>query len=162
MPVLKPIRSIPRALGVAVMVFVSACTSAKDQVAAARPAASAAGAVTSANMANMPGMDSSRMVERMAQHLLTMTAARGDALKAMVPTHRQMVANMLSQTNQEIRQMNMSADATWGALTDSVREDLIHLPDLSGAELERAVAAHGGRVTRLLEMHRAMMTSMKK
>ena len=161
MPVQKPIRSIPRTLGVAVIAFVSACTSAKDQGAAARPAASAAGTDTSAGTANIPGMDSGRMVESMAHHLRTMAAARGDSLKAMVPQHRQMVANMLLQTSQEMRQMNMSSDAAWAALTDSVRQDLIHLPEQSGVELERTVAGHGGRVTRFMEMHRAMMTSMK-
>jgi hypothetical protein len=90
-----------------------------------------------------------------------METASGDSLKAMVPAHRQMLGNMLSEMNQQMRQMNMASDATWTALADSVRQDLVRLPELAAAELRTFMPEHRGRVMRLMDMHRSMMGGMK-
>ena len=45
---------------------------------------------------------------------------------------------------------------------DSVRRDLVRMPDMSAAELRSAMAAHGARVMRLMQMHRSMIGDMKK
>jgi hypothetical protein len=81
-------------------------------------------------------------------------------MKANLAAHRQMAANMLAQMNGEMRAMNMSADAAWTALVDSVRQDLVRLPDASGAQLKTLVAAHHARMERLMTIHRDMMSKM--
>ena len=119
---------------------------------------------TTQAMAAMPGMagaTNSGMMDSMETHMRAMTTASQDQLKGMVPEHRQMVANMISQMNQEMRSMNMPANAAWTATMDSIRQDLIHLPDMTARDIKSAMPAHHGRITRLLEMHREMMRKMK-
>ena len=89
----------------------------------------------------------------------TMTS---DQLAAILPMHRQMVANMLAQMTADMRSMNMPADAAWTATIDSVRQDLIHLPEMTKAELKQAMPAHAARVSRLVQMHKEMMAKMGK
>ena len=116
-------------------------------------------------MAAMPGMAggamASGMMDSMETHMRAMTNASADQLKAMMPEHRQTTANMLSQMNQEMRSMSMPADAAWTATMDSVRQDLVHLPDMSARDLAGMMPAHHARISRLLQMHRDMMRKMK-
>jgi hypothetical protein len=116
-------------------------------------------------MAAMPGMAGAAMangmMDSMEVHMRSMTTASTDHIKALVPEHRQMVANMLSQMTQEMRSMNMPADAAWTATVDSVRQDLIHLPEMTGSDLNAMMPAHHARISRLLQMHRDMMGKMK-
>ena len=150
-----------RALGGAIVGLlaagVAACGGRQDS--AGGGATASAGASAGAH-AGMPGMQG-RMMEQMQAHMRMMETANADSLKAMVPGHRQMVANMLSEMNQQMRQTNMAADARWTALSDSVRQDLVRLPQLSGAELPTFMPDHRGRVMRLMDMHRSMMGGMK-
>lgn len=106
---------------------------------------------------NMPGMMSPATMDSMAAHMRMMDTASAASLQAMLPMHRQMVANMLSQMSADMRSMNMSADATWTALADSVRQDLVRLPEMSVQQLKQNMVTHQGRVTRLMQSHRAMM-----
>jgi hypothetical protein len=55
------------------------------------------------------------------------------------------------------RSMNMSGDAKWNALVDSVKADLADLPSLQGAELSARIKVHAGRVQRLMALHEGMM-----
>ena len=84
-----------------------------------------------------------------------------EQMRAMMPAHRQMVANMLGEMTAEMRKMNMSGDAAWTTTVDSVRQDLVHMPELSGRELMTAMPAYRARTMRLMEMHRAMSKNMK-
>jgi hypothetical protein len=115
-----------------------------------------------AAMAGMQGMMSPAMADSMQAAMRTMAAMSPDQMAAMLPMHRQMVGNMLSQMSSDMRLMNMPADAAWTALSDSVRQDLIRLPEMSKTELKEAIPAHHARVTRLMEMHKAMMAKMGK
>ncbi|HUG39937.1 MAG TPA: hypothetical protein VMM12_05615 [Longimicrobiales bacterium] len=111
----------------------------------------------------MPGMDmgpSGGMMGEMAAHMARTEGMRGDSLMAQLPTHRQLVANMIAQMNREMRQMDMGADAAWNATVDSLREDLVRIPDMDAAELQAMMPEHRARMTRLMEMHRAMMEDM--
>ena len=108
----------------------------------------------------MPGMMSTATIDSMEMHMRMMDGMSGDQMKSTLPAHRQMVANMLSQMNQEMRSMNMSGDPQWTATADSIRQDLIHMPEMSPQELKRAMPAHHARVTRLMEMHRKMTQKM--
>lgn len=124
--------------------------------------AAAAGASTGAH-AGMPGMQGmgGQMMEQMQSHLRMMETANADSMKAMLPMHRQMVGNMLSEMNRQMRDMKMTADARWTALADSVRQDLVRLPQLGAAELRTFMPEHRGRLVRLMEVHRTMMRGMK-
>ncbi|HEX8242498.1 MAG TPA: hypothetical protein VF541_03360 [Longimicrobium sp.] len=110
-----------------------------------------------AGMQGMGGMEAQRMMEQMRTHLQAMSGAGGDSLKAMLPTHRQMAANMLAEMNREMRQMNMPADPAWTTTVDSLRQDLVRMPEMSPAELQGAMPAHEARIERLMQMHRGMM-----
>jgi hypothetical protein len=110
--------------------------------------------------AGMRGMSDS-MMEQMRAHMRMMDGASADSLKAMLPMHRQMAANMVSQFDREMRDMNMKADARWTATLDSLRRDLVRLPEMSATELRTFMPAHRTRVMRLMEMHRSMMGGMK-
>jgi hypothetical protein len=101
------------------------------------------------------------MMEQMQAHMRMMETSNGDSLKAMMPGHRQMMGNMLSEMSRQMRQMNMTADARWTALSDSVRQDLVRMPNLGAAELRTFMPEHRGRAMRLMEMHRSMMGGMK-
>ena len=113
-------------------------------------------------MAGMQGMMSPAMADSMQAEMKHMAAMTPDQMTAMLPMHRQMVGNMLSQMSSDMRSMNMPADAAWTALTDSVRQDLIRLPEMSTTELKQAITAHHARVTRLMQMHKDMMAKMGK
>ena len=120
-------------------------------------------------MASMPGMSGGQMgnmmgaamMDSMQTHLTMMDSMSTDRMKAMLPMHRQMVANMLSRMNSEMRQMNMSPDAAWTATIDSVRQDLTNMPEMSGSQLKAMMPDHHARVMRLLQAHRAMMGGTK-
>jgi hypothetical protein len=90
-----------------------------------------------------------------------MHGARGDSLKAMLPTHRQTAANLIAQMNREMRQMNMPADPAWTATVDSLRQDLVRMPEMGAAELQSAMPAHAARLGRLMRMHRSMTDDAK-
>ena len=110
----------------------------------------------------MPGMQgmTGGMMDSMQTHMRMMDSMSADRMKGMLPAHRQMVANMLAQMNQEMRGMNMPADAAWTATVDSIRQDLVRMPEMSAAELKAAMPGHHARVTRLGQMHQAMMQRM--
>ena len=146
--------------------ILAACMS-KQPPASQDSAAAKAGADTTkaggmAGMAGMQGMMSPAMADSMQAEMKHMAAMTPDQMTAMLPMHRQMVGNMLSQMSSDMRSMNMPADAAWTALTDSVRQDLIRLPEMSKTELKQAITAHHARVTRLMQMHKDMMAKMGK
>lgn len=118
-----------------------------------------------AGMPGMAGMSStmgSAMMDSMQAHMGMMTSMTADQMAATLPTHRQMVVNMLSQMTAEMRSMNMPADAAWMATIDSVRQDLIRLPEMTKPELKQAMAAHVARLSRVMQMHKDMMAKMGK
>jgi hypothetical protein len=132
-----------------------------------RSAADTAAAATrdTSGMAGMGGMLSGQMpamMDSMHTRMQMMDTASGEHMKNMLPMHRQMVANLLSQMSSEMRSMNMSADAAWTATADSVRQDLVRMPEMSAQELKTAMPAHHARVIRLMDMHRRMMGAMRK
>jgi hypothetical protein len=164
-------------LALAFTVVAAACSRGADRAGAAADSAtaatarsdsaSAAGGMKGDTMAGMAGMSGmggmmGGMTPEMHAHMQMMRGASADSMKAMLPMHRQMVANMLAQMNGEMRQMNMAADPAWTATVDSLRQDLTRMPELSGAELSAMMPAHVGRVTRLAAMHQAMMQKMPK
>ena len=149
-----------RTLMFALGFVITACGNKADQKPAEPAPAAAAPATPSggmAGMAGMAGMSGNTMFDDMTAHLASLDSLKGASLAAAVATHRPMVANMLSEMDQEMRGMKMTADARWAALADSIRSDLVSLPDMTAAELQGAMPGHRGRVTRLIEMHKSMM-----
>ena len=151
----------------------SACTSkpAVSTDTATRTAAAApdtdsakAGAMTGMQgmqaMQGMQGMMSGAMMDSMRAEMQKMEGMTADQMVAMLPMHRQMAANMLSRMSAEMRSMNMPANPAWTAATDSVRQDLARLPDLSKEQLKQALPAHHARLMKLMQMHKDMMGKM--
>ena len=101
------------------------------------------------------------MMDSMQMQMRMMANMSADQMKSMLPKRRQMAANMLSQMNTQMRSMNMPANAAWTATIDSVRQDLVRLPEMSAQELKSAMPAHQARMMRLMQMHRDMMKNMK-
>ncbi|MGI9179069.1 MAG: hypothetical protein ACR2H9_00950 [Longimicrobiaceae bacterium] len=112
-------------------------------------------------MQGMSGMQGGGMMEQMQSHMQMMEGASGDSLGAMMPMHRQMTANMIARFNREMRDMNMAADGRWNATVDSLRQDLVRMPEMNMDEMRALMPAHHARVTRLMEMHRGMMGDME-
>jgi hypothetical protein len=114
----------------------------------------------------MPGtgkaMDSARMMRmsQMQQHVNVMAGLSADSMRALLPMHRQMTANELSEMNQEMQRMKMTADSGWNALVDSVRTDLRTMPEMVAEPLHAMMPRHMARVMRLMQMHDAMMSRM--
>ncbi len=114
------------------------------------------------SMSGMSGMSGmTGMMTAMNTHMQSMMTASGAQMKGMVPAHRQMAANMLSEMNAEMKTMKMSGDSAWNALADSVRRDLIQLPEMSAGDLKNVMPAHRARMTRLMQMHQTMSKDMK-
>lgn len=124
----------------------------------------AAAADTAAGMAGMAGMGdamaSGPMMAQMDTHLVALEKTAPESLAVALPAHRKMVANLIAQMNREMRDMDMAGDPAWTATVDSLRQDLVRLPELGAGELVDVMPAHRGRVQGLMEMHRNMMASM--
>jgi hypothetical protein len=143
-------------------VVLAACRSANDETAGRQDTAGRAD--SAGGMAGMPGMGGmmgAGMMDSMQTHMRMMDTMSADQMKAMLPMHRQMAANMLSRMNQDMRSMNMPGDQAWNATVDSLRQDLTLMPELSGQALKAMMPAHHARMTRLMQMHRDMMGRMK-
>lgn len=110
-------------------------------------------------MAGMEGMGS-MMMDSVRSHMQMMEGASGDSLQGMLATHRRMMDDMLAGMETEMRDMTMQPDSAWTATADSVRTDLDAMQRMSPAELDAAMAAHRGRVTRLMDMHERMRQRM--
>lgn len=119
------------------------------------PAAEAKG-----GMAGMAMGDTAMMAE-MQRHMGMMAGIGADSLRSMMPMHREMLGNMLSRFDRDMRQMSMSPDASWNALADSLRQDNARLADMSGTQLSTFMLQHRARVTRMIALHRTMMANMK-
>ncbi|MEX2553481.1 MAG: hypothetical protein WD627_10840 [Actinomycetota bacterium] len=118
-------------------------------------------------MPGMPGMQGmggmqmdDSMMDEMRAHMQAMQGGTGQQFAENLPQHRQMVANMISQMNREMREMDMAADEAWNELLEELRQDLREMPEMSAQELESFMPEHRARVMRLMEMHQGMMGSM--
>lgn len=145
----------------AVALAAAACASDEPREEAAPAEAPPAAGAGMPGMEGMHGMQNGGTMQQMQAHMRTMHGASGDSLRSMLPMHRQMAANMIAEFNREMRGMNMSGDAAWNATVDSLRQDLTRMPEMAPAELQSFMPAHDARLTRLMEMHRAMMADMQ-
>ena len=111
-------------------------------------------------MADMDG-GTAGMMGAMHTHMEMMGGMSGDSMRTMLPTHRQMMANMIAQMNREMSDMDMPADAAWSAVMDSLRTDLATMADMDAAELRALMPDHHRRAMRMMDMHREMMAGMQ-
>jgi hypothetical protein len=156
-----------RSLVILVSALSLAACSGKDTAADANAdqtpmAASDTGAMSGmSGMQGMQAMGDGSMMQQMQTHMRMMDGAAADSIAFLLPTHRQMVANMIAQFNKDMRDMNMASDNAWNATVDSLRQDLTRMPEMQTSELQQLMSAHRIRVTRLMESHRKMMSDMK-
>ena len=148
---------------IGLVVALAACGSDEPKETAGAGAADTAVAEQGghAGMQGMEGMQGGGMTERMQGHMRMMDGAGAERMKAMMPEHRQMAANMIAEFSREMKGMNMTGDAAWSATVDSLRQDLVRMPEMRADELAGFMPAHEGRLNRLMEMHRSMMATMK-
>lgn len=137
-----------------------------SEVVVEQPAGGMEGMGGMQGMEGMPQMGGMQMqggmMEEMQAHMQAMEGADGERYRAMLPQHRQMVANMVSQYNREMRDMMpMEEDSEWNQTIETLRQDLRQMPEMSPQELESFMPEHRQRVTRLMEMHQEMMQSMQ-
>lgn len=102
-------------------------------------------------------MPSMGMMAGVQAYLDSVVRAEPGELSRMVAGHRDRMEPMLMAMDQDMKAMNMTADAAWQALTDSVRSDVAAVPGLSGEVLVLRMRAHAGRMRRLLGRHESMM-----
>ena len=133
------------------MVTLAACGK-KPEVAQA-PAADSAGTMGGMQM-SMQGMT---MMPLMRAHLDSLGAMQPAGMVAAMSTHQDLASRMMDAMGADMRGMNMTPDGAWGALTDSLRQDLAELPGLSGAALTSRMQAHIGRMRRTMTLHEGMM-----
>lgn len=133
-----------------------------DAEVVAEPAAEPAGGME--GMQGMGGMESMQqggLAPQLQGHMQMMQNASGEELKDMLPEHRQLVANMMAQMNQEMRSMDMSDNTEWNETVNALREDLVRLPEMTAEELKAFIPEHEERINKLVEMHRSMMAGMQ-
>ena len=138
------------------LVLLGACAE-RDEVDETEAANGVSDTTAANGMLGMGGMQSESMMDEMANHMDMMRGTTGDSMRAMLPMHRQMAADLLSQMNSEMQDMSMTGDAQWNATADSVRNDLARMPDMLADELGTFMPAHQERMRRLMDMHRTMM-----
>ncbi len=143
-------RAIHGALVMAVVIL-AAC--GKKPEAAQVPAADTAGTMGGMQMA-MQGM---QMMPMMGAHLDSLGGMTPAQMAAMLVTHLDLASRMMDAMGADMRGMNMTPDAAWTALGDSVRQDLAELPGLSDGALQSRMQAHLSRMRRMMTTHRMMM-----
>jgi hypothetical protein len=159
-PIMRPMLWV---VVVAAAAAVAGCKG-KDQV-SDRPGGQPAGQqrMDSMRMDSMPmgrgnmGMGGSAMMPMMQAHMDSMMRMSPEQMTGMMAAHDRMMSQMMDRMGADMRGMNMSGDAKWNALVDSVKADLADLPGLQGNQLSQRMKAHTGRVQRLIAMHEGMM-----
>lgn len=149
------------AAGIAVLALIACDGNARESGDTAVTSDAAVPGPATSSHTGMEGMGGMPMrtaaSDQMRVHMMAMQAASGDSAMRMLPIHRQMAANMLAQFNREMSQMNMPDDPAWGAIVDSLRQDLARMAEWSPAEMQQMMPGHRERMLRLMEMHRSMM-----
>jgi len=136
---------------------------APEAVVVEEPAVGMDGMQGMEGMQGMGGMQmGGGMMEQMWAHMQSIEGADGERYRAMLPQHRQMVANMVSQFGREMREMMpMGKDSEWNQTLEALRQDLRQMPEMSAQELEAVMPEHRQRVMRLMEMYESMMGDMQ-
>jgi hypothetical protein len=100
------------------------------------------------------------MMPMMQAHMDSMMRMSAGQMSQTMAAHDRMMSAMMDRMGSEMRQMKMTGDPQWNALSDSVKQDLAELPGLSGQALSSRMQAHAARVRRLMMMHERMMKGM--
>jgi hypothetical protein len=125
----------------------------KTQEVAKAPSADSVGMMAGAPMA-MRGM---QMFPMMGAHLDSLGLMTPPQMIAAMASHQALATQMMDGMGADMRGTNITADAGWTALSDSVGKDLAELPALSSSVLQIRMQAHIGRMRRMMTMHQGMM-----
>ncbi|HUF26982.1 MAG TPA: hypothetical protein VMM18_08400 [Gemmatimonadaceae bacterium] len=156
-PAAHPSSDLWSIICIAVLAAAFVACGRSDEVRATADTAVPAGMPGMEGMPGTGGRHSAGMMDQLQTQMPMMEGAGPDSQRAMLPMHRQLVANMLAQMNREMRDMDMPVDTPWTAVVDSVRQDLRTMPEMSAQDLAELMPAHRARVMRLMDMHRSMM-----
>ena len=141
-----------------VLLVTAGCNNAKDEPATDGHQGMA---MDTGTMKGMAGMSSTSMMPAMQAHMDSMMRMGPEQMSGTMPRHERMMSQMMDQIGAEMRQMQMTETKEWGALADSIRQDLAELPGLTGQKLQTRMRAHGERVRRLMAAHEQMMKGMQ-
>lgn len=134
---------------------------AESEVPIAEPAPPAGAMEGMEGMGGVADAEQAGLPPELQGHMQMMDGASGDELANMVPEHRQLVANMIARMNREMRDMDMAGNTEWNETVQSLRDDLVRLPEMTGDEIRTFLPEHQARLERLAGMHRSMMGSMQ-
>jgi len=105
------------------------------------------------------GMAGSDLMPMMRAQMDSMMRVSPQQMSGLMAAHDQMMSQMMDRMGSDMRSMNMTGDATWNSLMDSVKADLADLPSLQGKDLSTRMKQHADRVRRLISIHEGMMKS---
>jgi len=110
---------------------------------------------TTAHDTTMAGLK--EMMTAMEDHLRVLDTATAPTIQAMLPTHTTMASQMISRFNDEMQRMNKAAVPEWKTLVDSLRQDLLRMPEMNTTELKTFMPTHTARLTHLMKLQYANM-----
>ena len=102
-------------------------------------------------------MQGVQMLPPMRIHLDSVTGMAPAEMRAALSAHVDLASRTMDAMGADMRGMSVTPDSTWASLSDSLRQDLADLPNLSGDVLKSRMEAHAGRMRRMMEMHEGMM-----
>ena len=142
-------------------VIAAAACKGKDQTSErAQPGQQGNAKTDSMPMSDHMGMGGEDMMPMMKAHMDSVRRMSPPQMSGMMAAHDRMMSQMMDRMGADMRRMNMSADAKWNSLMDSVKADLADLPGLQGKDLSARMKVHTARVQRLIAMHEGMMKGM--
>lgn len=116
------------------------------------------GTDSATGMAGMQmGMAGKDLIPAMQKHLDSLATMTPAQMAEAMTAHQDLSSRLMDGMGADMRSMGMAPDSAWTAVSDSVRRDLAELPTLSGDGLKRRMAAHIGRMRRLMVMHEGMV-----
>ncbi|MEP6991276.1 MAG: hypothetical protein ABJA80_10125 [bacterium] len=168
---MKTVPVLSLLLSVALAASLSACTPAAGNKSADDSVASASGGSLEGrpqgdgsammggmgSMANRGAMTGAGASDSMETRLRTMDMMSAAQIAAAFPAYSQAAGVLLSRMSADVQGMPMAPNMSWGATSDSIRQDLGHMAGLTGAQMHAAMPAYHARMTRLMGMHSQMM-----
>jgi len=91
-----------------------------------------------------------RSIDSVTADLDSMSSAKGDAQRHMLPAHEELVSEFLTRNDAKMRAMHVKIDPDWLTIIDSVRDDLARMPNMSSTQLHAFFPEHARRMMRIV------------
>ena len=97
------------------------------------------------------------MMTAMEIELKALDTAKVATIQAQLPEHVSAATRLVNRLDDDMLHMNKADVPEWRTLVDSLRRDLIRLPQLTTSDLPSYMTQHRARLTRLMELESANM-----